>query len=83
MNFFRQFASNLVKGPVPGDAAGEGGPDTPSDAELVNRCQEGDYSAFDALVTKHRGRVYAMIQNMVRNMTKVYEEVHEDRESIS
>ena len=67
MNFFRQFASNLVKGPVPGDAAGEGGSDTPSDAELVNRCQEGDYSAFDALVTKHRGRVYAMIQNMVRN----------------
>ncbi len=70
MNFFRHIASNLVKGPVPGDAAGGGGggePDSLPDAELVSRCQKGDYSAFDALVTKHRGRVFAMIQNMVKN----------------
>ena len=71
MNLFRQLASNLVKGPDPGDAAGGGGggSDTTelSDAELVTRCQDGDYQAFDALVTKHRGRVYAMIQNMVKN----------------
>ena len=67
MNFFRQFSSNIVKGPVPGDAGGEGAPDTASDAELVSRFQEGDYSAFDVLVTKHHGRVYAMIQNMVKN----------------
>jgi|TARA_B110000196_G_scaffold304098_1_gene300540 RNA polymerase sigma-70 factor (ECF subfamily) len=70
MNLFRQIASNLVKGPVSDDAAGGGagdGSDTVSDATLVSRCQEGDYAAFDALVTKHRGRVYAMIQNMVRN----------------
>ena len=70
MNFFRHIASNLVKGPVPTDATGGeggGGPDTPSDAALVTRCQKGDYGAFDALVTKHRGRVYAMIQNMVKN----------------
>ncbi len=70
MNLFRQIASNLVKGPVPGDAAGGGtggGSDPESDAELVSRSQKGDYSAFDALVTKHRGRVYAMIQNMVKN----------------
>jgi RNA polymerase sigma-70 factor (ECF subfamily) len=70
MNLFRQIASNLVKGPVPGDAAGGGaggGPNTKSDSELVSQCQGGDYAAFDALVTKHRGRVYAMIQNMVNN----------------
>ena len=70
MNLFRQIASNLAMGPVPGDAAGGGvggAPDPKTDAELVRRSQEGDYRAFDALVTKHRGRVYAMIQNMVRN----------------
>lgn len=72
MNLFRQLASNPVKGPVPGDAAGggSGGRATnspPTDRELVRRSQGGDYAAFDALVTKHRGRVYAMIQNMVKN----------------
>ena len=74
MNFLRQIASNLLKGPVPaGDAADGGGggaapADTePSDADLVRESQAGDYSAFDALVTRHRGRVYAMIQNMVKN----------------
>jgi RNA polymerase sigma-70 factor (ECF subfamily) len=74
MNFYRQIASKVLKGPVPGDADGGGAgggsgedPPEPSDKALVQRCQEGDYQAFDALVTKHRGRVYAMIQNMVRN----------------
>lgn len=70
MNFFRQIASNLLMGPVPGDAMGggaEAGSDQESDVQLVNRSQGGDYTAFDALVTKHRGRVYAMIQNMVKN----------------
>ena len=67
MNFFSHIASNLVKGPVPGDAGGEGASEEISDAELVSRCQKGDYDAFDALVTRHRGRVYAMIQNMVKN----------------
>ena len=67
MNFFLHIASNLVKGPVPGDAGGEGASEEISDAELVRRCQKGDYDAFDVLVTRHRGRVYAMIQNMVKN----------------
>ena len=67
MNFLCSIASNLIKGPVPGDAGGEGAPTEISDAELVDRCKEGDYGAFDLLVTKHRGRVYAMIQNMIKN----------------
>ena len=37
------------------------------DAELVERCQNGDYSAFDELITLYRGKVYAMIYNMIRN----------------
>ncbi len=34
---------------------------------LVERSQSGDMAAFDALVTRYRGKVYAMIVNMVRN----------------
>ena len=70
MNLLRQIASNLVMGPVPGDASGgsgAGGPELQSDSELVQLVQGGDFGAFDILVTKHRGRVYAMIQNMVKN----------------
>ena len=37
------------------------------DAVLVSRAQSGDYKAFDELVTRHRGKVYAMIMNMVKN----------------
>ena len=61
-------------GPVPGDAAGGGAGSGAAPEATSPTCgfgapesQEGDYSAFDALVTKHRGRVYAMIQNMVKN----------------
>jgi RNA polymerase sigma-70 factor (ECF subfamily) len=74
MNFYRQIASKVLKGPVPGDLDGGGaggdaggGPLEPSDEALVQRCQKGEMKAFDELVTKHRGRVYAMIQNMVKN----------------
>ena len=37
------------------------------DVDLVKRCQSGDPEAFNGLVTKYRGKVYAMIYNMVRN----------------
>ena len=37
------------------------------DSQLVIQAQAGDYKAFDALVTRHRGKVYAMIMNMVKN----------------
>ena len=38
-----------------------------NDPELVIRCQQGDTQAFDALVTKYRTRVHALIYNMVHN----------------
>ncbi len=49
--------------------AGEGGlsGSEVDDAELVRLAQSGDYAAFDALVTRHRGKVYAMIMNMIKN----------------
>ncbi len=40
------------------------GPD-PDDASLVARAQRGDMRAYDELVTRHRGRIYAMIRNMI------------------
>lgn len=41
--------------------------DEPADDELVARAQRGDTRAYDALVTRHRGRLYAMIRQMVKN----------------
>ena len=37
------------------------------DAQLIERCQSGDYTAFDELITLYRGKIYAMIFNMIRN----------------
>jgi RNA polymerase sigma-70 factor (ECF subfamily) len=37
------------------------------DETLVLLCQGGDRDAFDQLVTHYRGKVYAMIVNMIRN----------------
>lgn len=42
-------------------------PDDPADPILVERSQRGDLAAFDALVTRHRSRVYGQILTMVRN----------------
>jgi RNA polymerase sigma-70 factor (ECF subfamily) len=39
----------------------------PDDGELVTRCQRGDTAAFNELVTRYRGKIYAMIYNMVHN----------------
>ena len=62
---------------VPDDKAGEqsepaesqGTPDT----ELVSRCQRGESQAFNELVTRYRGKVYAMIYNMVHNESDAWD----------
>lgn len=41
--------------------------DAAQDAEWVKRAQSGDMRAFDRLVSRHRGKIYAMIYNMVKN----------------
>ncbi len=48
--------------PEAGNAAVEN-----EDVELVKKCQSGDTQAFNQLVTKYRGKAFAMIYNMVRN----------------
>lgn len=35
------------------------------DFRLVALAQQGDMRAYDALVTRHRGRIFAMIRNMI------------------
>ena len=37
------------------------------DHKLIESCQKGDTRAFETLVTRHRGKVYAMVQNMIKN----------------
>lgn len=39
----------------------------PPDEELVERAQMGDNDAFDQLVTRYRGKIFAMIYNLVHN----------------
>ena len=39
----------------------------PDDVDLVKRCQAGDSSAFNDLVTRYRGKVFTMIYGMVQN----------------
>lgn len=43
------------------DASGD------EDFALLARAQAGDLRAFDDLVTRHRGKIFAMIRNMIHN----------------
>lgn len=52
-----------------------GGPD--EDAALVARARDGDYDAFEALVKKHQGRVYALALGLMKNAAEA-EEVVQD-----
>ncbi len=37
------------------------------DWALITKAQQGDLASYDALVTRHRGRIFAMIRNMIHN----------------
>lgn len=43
------------------------------DIDLVRRSQDGDTRAFDVLVTRYRGRVYAMTYQMIQNETEAWD----------
>lgn len=53
---------------MPGEPAAEF-----DDEVLVLRAKAGDMKAYDELVTRHRGRIYAMIRNMVKNDTDAWD----------
>jgi RNA polymerase sigma-70 factor, ECF subfamily len=48
-------------------ATGDATPPDEVDSVLVIRCQAGDHHAFEPLVTRYRGKIYAMIVNMTGN----------------
>lgn len=54
-------------------SADESAEDGPSDMELVELSQKGDTTAFDILVTRYRGKVYAMIVNMIHNDAEAWD----------
>jgi RNA polymerase sigma-70 factor (ECF subfamily) len=65
--------SEAVEGPVAAKA--EAGPNGASrrgeDRELVRRAQQGDAEAFEILVKKHQGRVFAVAGGILRNREDV------------
>jgi RNA polymerase sigma-70 factor (ECF subfamily) len=77
MNIFQRLASNPVMGPAGSGGAASGMPGEPAaesgDEVLVLRAKAGDMKAYDELVTRHRGRIYAMIRNMVKNDTDAWD----------
>lgn len=60
-------ASNARNSPSKGLGSSEADAKEPPDDVLVRQCQDGDLAAFEELVTRYRGKVYAMILNMVKN----------------
>jgi len=60
---------NEVEAPTSKIEAGQSVVDAgePDDVELVKRCQAGDPSGFDDLITRYRGKVFTMIYGMVQN----------------
>lgn len=53
--------------PARGNTGAEVRDDSDEDFELVALAQKGDMRAYDTLVTRHRGRIFAMIRNMTHN----------------
>ena len=58
-----------VNKPAPGasESVHETSCTEPTDWELVDRCQRGDLTAFEALVGRYRQRVFALAYGMMRN----------------
>ena len=74
MNILPRLASKTLLGPAESRSAASGSPgEEPGDEVLVLRAKAGDMKAYDELVTRHRGKIYAMIRNMVKNETDAWD----------
>jgi RNA polymerase sigma-70 factor (ECF subfamily) len=58
-------ASKQPTGPDHPVDPGAAGADADEDGPLVARAKAGDMRAYDELVTRHRGKIFAMIRNMI------------------
>lgn len=56
---------------MPAPAASD--PGEVPDIDLVKRSQTGDTRAFDTLVTKYRGRIYAMTYHLIQNESEAWD----------
>lgn len=65
MNNSRGESSEPAPGPIGSSEPDVSLSDPDEDFRLVALAQQGDMTAYDALVTRHRGRIYAMIRNMI------------------
>jgi RNA polymerase sigma-70 factor (ECF subfamily) len=65
--------SNTAQGPVGSIASDAFADDPDEDFRLVALAQKGDMSAYDALVTRHRGRIFAMIRNMIHQEAEAWD----------
>lgn len=77
MNFSLRPTSNGLLAPAESGGASSGTPEDASveeeDKAWVERAQAGDMKAYDSLVTRHRGRIHAMIRNMIKNETDAWD----------
>ncbi len=65
MNNHSATPSNSETDPV--GSLSEDGTDPNEDLRWVTLAQKGDMNAYNQLVIRHQGKIYAMIRNMVRN----------------
>jgi RNA polymerase sigma-70 factor (ECF subfamily) len=65
MNRSSDEPSKSAREPVGSIGTGASEEDPDDDFRLVARAQQGDFGAYDELVTRHRGRIFAMIRNMI------------------
>ena len=65
MNKSNAEPSKITRDPAGTAAADDSTNDPEGDFRLVALAQGGDTRAYDLLVTRHRGRIFAMIRNMI------------------
>jgi RNA polymerase sigma-70 factor (ECF subfamily) len=65
MNKSKDASSKIAQEPVGSVDSDASMNDPDDDFRLVALAQKGDTRSYDALVTRHRGRIFAMIRNMI------------------
>ncbi|MEY4569202.1 MAG: hypothetical protein RLZZ398_641 [Verrucomicrobiota bacterium] len=65
MNNPNEIASKIAQEPVGSVEPGAIMNDPDDDFRLVALAQQGDTRSYDELMTRHRGRIFAMIRNMI------------------
>jgi RNA polymerase sigma-70 factor (ECF subfamily) len=65
MNKSDEEPSNDAQGPAGSLGSDDSLDGADGDFRLVERAQRGDLGSYDVLVTRHRGKIFAMIRNMI------------------